>query len=452
MWRSRVAGLGLIAASLSGAPVAAQVAVVGAEFQINTYTPLFQASPDVSGTANGFVVVWISERDGNSLGVFGKRFSSNGSPSGDEFQVNLYTTGPQLEAKVARLGSGFVVTWASDGQDGDDFGVFARLFGSTGSPIGAEFQVSTHTLGYQRDPSVNGDGSGGFVVVWESSLGDYNQGGVFGQRFSSSGAPLGAQFQVNTYFTEQQNNPDVAEVGQGFVVVWQSQLQDGDSGGIFGQRYDSSGLLLGGEFQVNTVEQGYQATPAVTSNATDFVVVWRGEDGSGLGVFGRRYDDDGVAQAGEFRVNAYEQYFQGDPDVASLGGSFLVVWDNNAEIASRRLDGLGFPDGPDVQVNTHTPEYQDRPSVARVDGLGFVVTWTSQDQDGSEYGIFGRRLKVFADFDIDGNGVVDPLTDTLLALRYAFGFRGATLITGAVGSGCTRCTTPAIEAYLAGKF
>lgn len=51
--------------------------------------------------------------------------------------------------------------------------------------------------------------------------------------------------------------------------------------------------------------------------------------------------------------------------------------------------------------------------------------------------------------DIDGNGVKEPLTDGLLLLRYLFGFRGGTLITGAVGGGCTRCTSVAIEAYLA---
>jgi hypothetical protein len=46
--------------------------------------------------------------------------------------------------------------------------------------------------------------------------------------------------------------------------------------------------------------------------------------------------------------------------------------------------------------------------------------------------------------------VVDPLTDTLLTLRYAFGFRGATLITDAVAGDCKRCDAPSIEAYLAG--
>jgi hypothetical protein len=51
--------------------------------------------------------------------------------------------------------------------------------------------------------------------------------------------------------------------------------------------------------------------------------------------------------------------------------------------------------------------------------------------------------------DVDGNGVVEPLTDLLLGLRYSFGFRGNALITGVVGSGCTRCDAPSIEAYLA---
>ena len=52
--------------------------------------------------------------------------------------------------------------------------------------------------------------------------------------------------------------------------------------------------------------------------------------------------------------------------------------------------------------------------------------------------------------DVDGDGEVEALTDSLLLLRYAFGFRGATLITSAVDLGhCTRCTAPQIEAYIA---
>jgi hypothetical protein len=51
-------------------------------------------------------------------------------------------------------------------------------------------------------------------------------------------------------------------------------------------------------------------------------------------------------------------------------------------------------------------------------------------------------------FDIDGNGSVDALTDSLLIMRYTFGFSGDELTNDAVGEGATRTTSAEIEAYL----
>jgi hypothetical protein len=50
--------------------------------------------------------------------------------------------------------------------------------------------------------------------------------------------------------------------------------------------------------------------------------------------------------------------------------------------------------------------------------------------------------------DIDGNGIADARTDGLLTVRFLFGFRGTTLIDGAVGTDCTRCDAEAIAAYI----
>ena len=383
-------------------------------------------------------------------GIFGRRFSSAGSPLAGEFQVTLYTVGAQFLAKVAGIDSGFVVTWTSDEQDGNDYGVFGRLFGSTGSPVGAEFQVATRTTGRQLNPEVARDGAGGFVVVWES-LGDYNLEGVFGQRFSSSGARVGEQFQVNTYFTERQVEPSVAEHGPGFVVVWQSDNgQDGYSSGIFGQLYDGFGSRLGGEFQVNSRTSASRTRPwwRATTRASSFcgAVSMAGARectavGSTEGVL-RRRASSGSTTTSPWRSLAHDSGVERRVVPGGVGHR------RGGASPPRRTR---YPRRRRPQLNTYTNNYQIRASVARVDGSGFVVVWTSQFQDGSSYGIFGRRVKLPADFDVDGNGVVDPLTDTLLALRYVFGFRGATLITGAVGAGCTRCDAPSIEAYLAGK-
>src|SRR6185369_12893384 len=113
--------------------------------------------------------------------------------------------------------------------------------------------------------------------------------------------PVGPHFHVNTYTTGNQNQPTVASDATGnFVVVWMS-YRDGGGGrlgayGVFGQRYDSSGNGLGGEFQVNSFTSNRQERPATASDATGkFVVVWDsdGQDGSQLSVFGQRYDSDG---------------------------------------------------------------------------------------------------------------------------------------------------------------
>jgi DNA-binding beta-propeller fold protein YncE len=60
--------------------------------------------------------------------------------------------------------------------------------------------------------------------------------------------------------------------------------------------------------------------------------------------------------------------------------------------------------------------------------------------------IFDRSGRAY---DVDGDGETDPLTDGLLLLRYFFGFRGATLITGALDVvSCTRCTAEQIESFI----
>ena len=60
-----------------------------------------------------------------------------------------------------------------------------------------------------------------FVVVWDSQDGDNY--GVFGQRYSSVGAPLDAPFPINTYTPGAQIRPAVAKASSGdFVVAWMS--------------------------------------------------------------------------------------------------------------------------------------------------------------------------------------------------------------------------------------
>ena len=118
---------------------------------------------------------------------------------------------------AADAGGEFVITWASGlafGQDGSGFGVFGQRYESDGAPIGLEFQANTFTLGHQWFPSVASDWGGCSVVVW--------QGGV-----RSTPVPCVDDIDCPKYPLETCEKGMCQSVGQ----------QDGDEAGIFGQRY-----------------------------------------------------------------------------------------------------------------------------------------------------------------------------------------------------------------------
>jgi hypothetical protein len=194
-----------------------------------------------SDSAGNFVVAWTSAyQDGSYYGVFGRRFASTGTPLGTEFRVNTYTTGVQNFPSVASGTAGnFVIAWhSSNNQDGEFYGIFAQRFSSAGAPLGAEFRVNTHTTESQVFPAVASDPSGNFVVSWSSNYQDGSGTGVFGQRYASTGTPLDGEFRINTYTTASQRVPAASSDAAGnFVVVWQSYDQDGSLNGIYAQRY-----------------------------------------------------------------------------------------------------------------------------------------------------------------------------------------------------------------------
>jgi len=216
-----------------GQRYAASGAPAGPEFRVNTYTTSNQFEPGIASDAAGaFVVVWTSGQDGSNSGVFGQRYATSGAALGPEFRVNTYTTGAQQAPAVASDGAGnFVVVWMSNTQ-GQFWDVFGQRYAASGVPLGPEFRVNSVTSGDQVDPSIAADSSGNFVIVWGGT--GYQ---IFGQRYASSGAATGLEFRVNTapYILR---HPAVATDALGdFVAVWDSDLQDGSGLGVFGQRY-----------------------------------------------------------------------------------------------------------------------------------------------------------------------------------------------------------------------
>jgi hypothetical protein len=433
---------------------------VGGEFLVNTYTPQNQAFSVVGSNSNGdFVIAWQSpDQDGSAEGVFARRFNRTGSPQGAAFQVNTHTQDGQTYPTIDLDADGdFVIAWTSRLQGG----VFAQRFASSGAPRGVEFQVNTVATINDLGAAIGVDADGDFVVAWRSFGRDGDGYAVALRRFSSSGAPQGIEVVVNSFTVGTQGYPAVDLDADGdFVVTWHSATQDSGSYGVFGQRFGSSGAPLGPEFQINTYVTGKQAFSTVSLDAEgDFVVAWHseaGQDGSMASVLGRRFNSAGTPLSGEFPVNSHTPDNQWFPHLSSdADGDFVVVWQSNLQdgsnsgVFARRFKASGFPQGLDQQVNTYTSGIQGAEKVAADADGDFVVTWASE-RDGPGFEVFARRFDVPMLVDVDGDGAYLPLTDALLLLRFAFGFSGAALTTGAVGPGCTRCDPASITAYLQG--
>jgi hypothetical protein len=141
-------------------------------------------------------------------------------------------------------------------------------------PLGSEFQVNTYTTGHQgfiHGPRVASDAAGNFVVVWASGEHDYSV--IAAQRFDASGVPQGAEFEVGEI--HYYKTPAVASDAAGnFVVVWQidySYCAGPTDYGICARRFDSTGAPLGAEFEL----AGHGAYPKVAADpAGNFMVVW----------------------------------------------------------------------------------------------------------------------------------------------------------------------------------
>ena len=377
-----------------------------------------QSGYSMAVTASGAVTVRdIDPSDGDEgtdtlLGIQGLNFANgsiglarSGSATG-ETRINTYTQGGQVEPVVATLNDGgYVVVWTS-GSDSRGGGLYGQRYAFDSLPVGVEFRIFVDANGGQNRPAVAALADGGFVVTWETYGRNDDMSGVFAQIYGPDGTKTGGDFQVNTYETEDQREPAVVGLSDGgFVVTWQSDVQDGVNPGVYAQRFGAGGAKSGQEFRVNTWVPFAQERPeAATLAAGGFVIAWESlsQDGEGEGVYAQRFDSQARPAGAEFRVNTATAYHQEQVSVAGLAdGGFLVTWNTTPLVQStgvgasgvyaQRYSADGTAAGQEFHVNNTNNAYQQWPSaVGLVDG-GYVIAWQAYGTDGSQWGVYAQR-------------------------------------------------------------
>jgi hypothetical protein len=409
--------------------VEAQTVQYNQEFQVNTSTWHYQWWPDICSLGDdGFIVCW----EGYSS-ILGQMYDNSGNKRGDHFVVNSSGSGYCETPIVSEmLDGGFVVCWESyDPNTGDD-SIFGQIFDNTGTKQGNEFVVNTYFNYTWSDPVVCGLPEGNFVVCWKTDE-------IFGQMYDKSVNKIGEEFRVNSYTDHTQKYPSISRLSNaGFVVCWTSDRQDGSGNGIFGQIYGRLGIKQGQEFQVNTYWKYKQEKPSVSRLSNGgFVVCWESDrqDGDQKGIFGQIFEVDGSKHGEEFQVNTYWVTAQERPSVSGLAnGGFIVCWqsrdENESGIYAQLFDNDGTKRGIEFQINAYTIDDQDRPRASGLSNGNFVICWDSWGQDGSAYGIYGKYylgepiLHLLQSFSLK----IPVYDETLYSIPVKFQWQKASLI------------------------
>lgn len=188
--------------------------------------------------------------------------------------------------------------------------------------------------------------------------------------------------------------PEVSGLsGGGFVVTWNNDLSPLSS---VGQIFDSLGTKIGTEFPV----VDYYCSSIAGLSDGGFVATHSSD--SFVNVYGQLINNSGVKIGSEFQINTFSNWWQGGSRSAALSnGGFVVTWESYEQggsedgIYGQLFNNSGNKIGSQFQVNTYTTGDQADSSVAAFSSGGFIVTWTSSGgQDGDSDGIFGQLFMI----------------------------------------------------------
>ncbi len=331
---------------------------------------------------------------------------------------------------LADSGTGIVI-W-----ENVDQGVVGRLFDAAGVPVGGEIVLAANRnlphafpvegeVVWRKEPAVVALPGGGFFVVWtEERL--YIKTDIFwedrklldrelrGQRFDAQGRPAGPRLRVNPDAAGLQSAPRALSGPDWIAVAWHSDdlLPGGAGDGLFARVFEIDGSPRSEVFRVSRPAAGTAARrPALALDpAGDLWVAWESPgDGSGDGIFVRRFSDFGRARGPAVTVNATTFDCQRHAALAAHpDGGFLALWHSptpdgeQTRIYGRRLNAANAPVGAEFAVSRGDHEAELYPSVAAVGEDRYVVVWMSWFKNFPQ-GFFGVEL------DRDGATVGEPV-------------------------------------------
>jgi len=355
-----------------------------------------EQAPDLTWGTDNFLAVWDAGEYGGNWDISGAIIDTSGTNLDSNSFIVSTACESQLFGGSSWSGSSYLAIW-EENHDlyGRRIDYLSNLLDSVTIPICLASEDQKH-------PAITWDGET-FLAVWEDFR-NFNFD-IYGTRIDSGGEVLdvsGLPIWVDS--TADQRYPAIAWDGKNYLVIWNGILDStGEHYNIQGLRVSSQGEPV--DFQPFAVSHSNRdSRPAVAFGGGKYLAVWLYENS--YDIFGDLVDTNGTVSEAIGIVVA--SGVQTNPQVASDGTNFLVVWEDygthwpNIDIAGARVSSEGTVLDPSGLSIATTEDPEELPSVS-FDGTNYVVVWRKSKIESGEL----RLSRVTPDGEIlDPDGIL----------------------------------------------
>ncbi|MGJ7042978.1 Ca2+-binding RTX toxin-like protein [Shinella sp. BE166] len=300
--------------------------------------------------------------------------------------VNTQVDDVELESSVTGLSDGgWVVTWIAYDLAGTQSEVLQQAFNANGTRRGVETRIDALSADLELSPSVTALADGGWVVSFSTFDGTTEQ--VLQQRFDANGNTVGplADISPGLVGDDEYEQSTTALPDGGWIVTWTLETSGGDTS-IYQQRFDLNGVSTGLTQLSSSTGDLISVQPSVATLADGgWVTVWTIYDffNDSFELHIRTFDADGTPRDSETLTSAnYDDYGILDPIVTTLAdGGWVVTWTSEYQdgdslgIYQQAFNADGSMRGVESRVNTTTFDAQALQTAASLPGGGWVVAW-----------------------------------------------------------------------------
>ena len=352
--------------------------------------------PALASDGTGYLLAWCSVDESFTGHVRATRISASApawqavhDPGG--FVLSAY--GTVMGTAVAPADHGYFVAWERNPDQIGDLD-FAWVSPAASVAPGSYAVTASVSSLHQTEPSVASNGSN-HLVVWTETSPDGIK--IYGTRLTLDGGAIDVPPLEIAVSNRERGAPAVASNGTDYFVAW-ADFRD-MNWNIYGARVLGSGLSSAAVVDADGIavstHPAFQGNPAVASDGTDYLVVWRQDAGGGGDIHGARVTGSGtVLDPGgiEIAAQGIEHY---TPRVASNGSGYFVVWAEYRDLTGWDVQGArvsaagALLDPAGIGISNAVREQYD-PDIA-ADGIDYFVAW-SDHRSGSDNDIYGARV------------------------------------------------------------